>query len=57
MADLPAGLRAARRSLELDPYHDQSWRLLAELFERAGDHTAAAVTRRDHERVCAALGL
>ncbi len=57
MADLPAGLRAARRSLELDPYHDQSWRLLADLFERAGDHTAAAVTRRDHERVCAALGL
>lgn len=57
LADLPAGLRAARRSLELDPYHDQSWQLLAELFEQSGDHTAASVTRRDHERVCAALGL
>ena len=57
LRDLPAGVRAARRSLELDPYHDRSWRLLAELLERAGDHTAALVTRRDHERVCATLGL
>lgn len=57
LGELPIGIRAARRSLELDPYHDQSWQLLAELCDRQGDHTAAAVARRDHERVCAALGL
>ena len=51
------GMRAAHRSIELDPYHDQSWQLLVELLERVGDHTAAAVTRRDHERICADLGL
>jgi DNA-binding SARP family transcriptional activator len=57
LAEWSIGTRAARRSLELDPYHDESWALLAELLERAGDLTAAAVTRRDHERICAALGL
>ncbi len=57
LGELAAGIRAARRSLELDPYHDQSWRLLAELCDRQGDHTAAAVARRDHERISAALGL
>ncbi len=55
--ELPSGLWAAHRSLELDPYHDQSWQLLADLCERSGDHTAAAVARRDHERMCSALGL
>ena len=53
----PTGMRAARRSIELDPYHDQSWELLVRLLEQAGDHTAAAVTRRDHDQVCADLGL
>lgn len=57
LGDLPSGIRAARRSLELDPYHDQSWRLLAQLCERSGDQTAAAVARRDHGRICATLGL
>ena len=57
LGELSIGIRAARRSLELDPYHDQSWQLLAELCDRQGDHTAAAVARRDHERISAALGL
>ena len=42
---------AARRSLDLDPFHDPSWALLAEVHERLGDHSAAAVTRREHARV------
>ena len=46
---------AARRSLELDPFHDPSWTLLAEVHERLGDHSAAAVTRREHARVTADL--
>ncbi len=46
---------AARRSLDLDPFHDPSWTLLAEVHERLGDHTAAAVTRREHARITADL--
>ncbi|GAA3638613.1 BTAD domain-containing putative transcriptional regulator [Microlunatus ginsengisoli] len=52
-----AGIAAARRSIELDPYHDPAWRLLAELLDSAGDHSAAAVARREHARVCAELGV
>ncbi|HET9648068.1 MAG TPA: BTAD domain-containing putative transcriptional regulator, partial [Microlunatus sp.] len=52
-----AGIAAARRSIELDPYHDSAWQLLAELLDRAGDHSAAAVARREHARVCAELGV
>jgi ATP/maltotriose-dependent transcriptional regulator MalT/DNA-binding SARP family transcriptional activator len=55
--ELPAGIRAAQRSIEIDPYHDNSWTLLAELHERRGDRSAAAVTRREHARVHADLGL
>ncbi len=55
--DLVAGRRAAQRSVELDPYHDIAWRILATLHERLGDRSAAAVTRREHARLCADLGL
>jgi DNA-binding SARP family transcriptional activator len=55
--ELAPGVRAARRSLELEPYHDPSWRVLVELLERLGDHGAAAVCRRDHARALAELGL
>jgi len=55
--DWPAGIAAARRSIELDPYHDPAWRLLAEILDSAGDHSAAAVARREHARVCAELGV
>ena len=51
------GIRAARRSIELDPYHDSSWALLVELTQRSGDHSAAAIARRDHARVRADLGV
>jgi DNA-binding SARP family transcriptional activator len=55
LADFDAALGAAQRSLQLDPYHDPSWSLLAELHERLGDHSAAEMTRREHARVCADL--
>ena len=51
------GIAAARRSVALDPYHDPAWRSLAELLDAAGDHSAAAVARREHARVCAELGV
>jgi DNA-binding SARP family transcriptional activator len=55
--ELAAGVRAARRSLELEPYHDPAWLLLTDLLERLGDYSAAAVCRRDHARALAELGL
>ena len=51
------GIASARRSVELDPYHDPAWRALAELLDGAGDHSAAVVARREHARVCAELGV
>jgi DNA-binding SARP family transcriptional activator len=55
LADFDAAVGAAQRSLQLDPFHDSSWSLLAELHERLGDHSAAEMTRREHARVCADL--
>jgi ATP/maltotriose-dependent transcriptional regulator MalT/DNA-binding SARP family transcriptional activator len=55
--DLRGALEAARRSVALDPYHDPSWELVVEICERQSDHSAAAVARREHERVWVDLGL
>lgn len=57
LGDLMVGVRAAQRSIELDPYHDLPWELLVEGWERMGDHSAAAVARREHSRASAELGL
>ncbi len=55
--DLRTALHAARRSVALDPYHDSSWELIVEIYERLDDHSAAAVARREQERVWVDLGL
>ena len=55
LEDFDTAIRAAQRSLQLDPFHDPSWTLLAELHEQLGDHSAAAMTRREHARVVADL--
>ena len=57
LGDLTAGLRAARRSVALDPYHDGPWTLLAELYRRTGDWSGAAVAEREHARIRAELGV
>ncbi|GAA1432236.1 hypothetical protein GCM10009616_21220 [Microlunatus lacustris] len=57
VGDLHRGVRAARRSLEFEPYHDPSWAVLVALLEQLGDHSAAAVCRREHARALAELGL
>lgn len=55
-ASSPAeAVRAAQRAVELDPLRDTSWLLLAELQDSAGDPTAAAATRREHDRIYAEL--
>jgi DNA-binding SARP family transcriptional activator len=46
-----AVIRAARRSVEIDPFQDRPWVLLADAFESVGDRSAAARARRDHERI------
>ena len=55
--DLRTALEAARRSVALDPYHDSSWVLVVEICERLGDHSAAAVARREQARIWVDLGL
>jgi DNA-binding SARP family transcriptional activator/energy-coupling factor transporter ATP-binding protein EcfA2 len=55
--DLRSALDAARRSVTLDPYHDSSWDLIVQICERLGDHSAAAVARREQAQVWVDLGL
>jgi DNA-binding SARP family transcriptional activator/energy-coupling factor transporter ATP-binding protein EcfA2 len=55
--DLRSALDAARRSVTLDPYHDSSWELIVQICERLGDHSAAAVARREQAQVWVDLGL
>ena len=55
--DLQVALQAARRSVALDAYHDSSWELIVEICESLGDHSAAAVARREQARVWVDLGL
>lgn len=55
--DLDAATAAAQRSLEIDPYLDQSWRLLIAVYEQANDLAAAERCRREYRDVLADLGL
>jgi ATP/maltotriose-dependent transcriptional regulator MalT len=55
LAEFETAVGAAERSLQLDPFHDSSWSLLAELHDQLGDPSAAEMTRREHARVCADL--
>ena len=55
--DLDAAATAAHRSLEIDPYLDQSWRLLIAVYERANDVAAAERCRREYHDVLVDLGL
>ncbi len=52
---LDSATAAVRRSVDLDPYRDESWRLQAELYDRSGNRSAAHRTRSEHERVIASL--
>ncbi len=49
------GRRAAQRAVELDPLRDTGWLLLAQHQEALGEPTAAATTRREHERILSVL--
>src|SRR6185312_4721085 len=43
-------LAAARFSVDLDPFQDLGWQLLADLHAATGDESAAQQARRDHAR-------
>ncbi len=52
-----AAVTACERGLEIDRYRDPLWRLLITACTEAGDHAAAAHTRRGYDAVLAELGL
>lgn len=48
---------AATRSVEIDPWRDESWRTLVETFRRLGDPAAAERAQRRYGRVLNSLGV
>ncbi len=48
-------LAAAQRSVDLDPYQEGPWLLMAELHEKGGDASAAELSRRECARIQAEL--
>lgn len=48
-------LAMAQRSVQLEPYQDTAWVVLAELHESLGDHSSAELMRREHARLQADL--
>jgi DNA-binding SARP family transcriptional activator len=57
LGDHENALSAAQRSVELDPYQEIPWLILAELHEQVGDASAAEYVRREHARLRAELGV
>jgi DNA-binding SARP family transcriptional activator len=55
--DLDGAIRACRRGLEIDRFHDPLWRILIATRDRAGDAGAAGRDRREYESVLAGLGV
>ena len=52
-----AAVSAAERGLRIDRYRDGLWRALVAAYELAGDHAAAARTRRSYDSVLVELGV
>jgi DNA-binding SARP family transcriptional activator len=48
---------AATRSVEIDPWRDESWRTLVETFRRLGDPAAAERAQRRYELILMSLGV
>ena len=48
---------AATRSVEIDPWRDESWRTLVETFRRLGDPAAAERAQRRYDLILNSLGL
>ncbi|HKR48820.1 MAG TPA: BTAD domain-containing putative transcriptional regulator, partial [Pseudonocardiaceae bacterium] len=55
--DPRAAIDAARRSVDIDPFRDASWRILITACTRAGESAAAARARQDYAEVLDTLGV
>ena len=55
LGDYANALGAAQRSVELDPYQEIPWLILADLHEVLGDVSSAEYVRREHARIKADL--
>ncbi|MGW7542606.1 AAA family ATPase [Streptomyces sp. NPDC054770] len=51
-----SAVRAARRSLALDPFRDVSWRVLISAYRLAGDAAAASRVKREYAQMLHSLG-
>jgi DNA-binding SARP family transcriptional activator len=49
-------MKAAQRSVELNPEDETSWLIIADLHDAVGDHVAAEHVRREHAQIQAELG-
>ena len=55
LGDYEDALSAAQRSVELDPYQEIPWLILADLHDKVGDISSAEYLRREHARIRAEL--
>jgi two-component SAPR family response regulator len=55
LSDYEHALVTAQRSVELDPYQETAWLILADLHEKVGDVSSAEYVRREHARIRAEL--
>ena len=55
LGDYEDALGAAQRSVELDPYQEIPWLILADLHDKVGDISSAEYFRREHARMRAEL--
>jgi DNA-binding SARP family transcriptional activator len=55
--DLRSAIDAARRSVDIDPFRDASWRVLITACVQAGEPAAAARARRDYAEVLSMLDI
>jgi DNA-binding SARP family transcriptional activator len=51
LGEFEQALAMAQRSVQLEPYQDTAWAVLAELHESLGDHSSAELVRREHARM------
>ncbi|UOE43845.1 BTAD domain-containing putative transcriptional regulator [Agromyces larvae] len=57
LGDGRAAIAIARRSVEIDPWMDESWRTLVEMHHRAGDVIAARRAEQGYRRMRTELGV